>query len=430
MHPDPPALRSSPPRGLIVAAVVGAVWRWSVLLVDKWHQPLLLNDSLYYSAQARQLAHGVFFREIFVDQPGAEHGPLTPVLMAPVSWLSDPVPWQRMVTVMCGIATIVVIGLVANRLAGPRAAVWAGWIAAVYPNLWMNDGLVMSESISVLLVSVFLLLMLGAIHNTSVRRVVVIGAVVGLAALARSELLVLVAGAAVFLLVSDRSRYRDRRWWALLIRPAALVSVALLVIAPWVVFNLVRFERPVTMSTNDGTTLVGSYCDPAFSGSEKGGWNVFCVVNDPDYSMDEEPSVRSARQRSLAATYARAHVREVPGVVAARIGRSLDLYGLHNLVAQDVGEERYAWASWAGIAAWWVLAVAAAFGIRRVTVRERWVLALPAMSVLLTTVVFYGGHRIRSSMEPTVVILAAITCAAVAGRLVDRRVDRRVVVHE
>ena len=48
--------------------------------------PLMLNDSLYYSLQARQLAHGVWFRELFVDQPGAEHGPLTSTLMAVVSW--------------------------------------------------------------------------------------------------------------------------------------------------------------------------------------------------------------------------------------------------------------------------------------------------------------------------------------------------------
>jgi hypothetical protein len=35
--------------------------------------------------------------------------------------------------------------------------------------------------------------------------------------------------------------------------------------------------------------------------------------------------------------------------------------------------------------------------------------------VLCTTVLFYGGHRIRSSAEPTVVLLAAVAVAAGRG---------------
>ena len=96
----------------------------------KWSHPLLLNDSLYYAAQAQQLAHGVWFREVFVDQPGAEHGPLTSTLMAVVSWGSDPFNRQRLVTVACGIATVAVIGLVGRRVAGDRAGLIAAAIAA------------------------------------------------------------------------------------------------------------------------------------------------------------------------------------------------------------------------------------------------------------------------------------------------------------
>jgi Dolichyl-phosphate-mannose-protein mannosyltransferase len=418
MHPTQTAPRPTLPRGLVVAAVVGAVWRCWVLFVDKWDRPLLFNDSLYYSAQARQLAHGTFFREIFVDQPGAEHGPLTPLLMAPVSWMHDPVPWQRMVTVCCGIATIVVIGLVAGRLAGPRAAVCAGWIAAVYPNLWMNDGLVMSESISVLLVALFLLRMEAAAREWSVRSAALVGLIVGLATLARSELVLLAPAAAVVLFFVDRPENESPTEPPRMLRAGVLLAIAALTVAPWVAFNLVRFERPVTLSTNDGTTLLGAYCDDTFSGPEVGGWYVFCVTEgDPDYATDEEPSVRSARQRSLAITYAREHVGELPRVIAARVGRTLDLYGLHSLVKQDVGEERARWASWAGIVAWWVLAVAALAGIGRVRALSRWILFLPVLSVLVTTIVFYGGHRIRSSMEPTVVVLAAIALSGLAARI-------------
>jgi hypothetical protein len=206
-------------------------------------------------------------------------------------------------------------------------------------------------------------------------------------------------------------------WRERLIRPAVVVGAAVVVASPWVAFNLSRFERPVTLTTNDGTTLLGSYCDGSYGGPNMGGWSLFCVVDDPDYDVAEEPSVRSERQRTLAVRYARAHLTRLPVVVAARIGRSLDVYGLDSLVAQDVGEERYRWASWAGIVSWWALAVAAVAGLRRIDSRTRWLLLLPCAAVAVTTIVFYGGHRIRSSMEPTVVIAAAVMVVRMIAQL-------------
>lgn len=422
-------------RGLTIAVIVGALWRLSVLVFDKWHQQLLLNDSIYYSAQARQLVEGRWFREVFVDQPGAEHGPLTSLLLASVSWVDDPLPWQRLVTTCFGIGTIVVIGFLGRRVGGVRVGVIAAAIAAVYPNLWMNDGLVMSESLSMLLVAGVLLSAHRAMTTPGWRVVAVTGVLAGLATLARSELALLVPGLAAMLwfvgrpvggassalLQPDTPAQPDaplvpaspgpmlwRQRWA---RPSVLVGAAVLVASPWVAFNLSRFERPVTLTTNDGTTLLGSYCDAAFNGPDMGGWSLFCVVDDPEYGVGEEPSVRSARQRSLAVQYARSNLTRLPVVVAARIGRSLDLYGLDSLVAQDVGEERYRWASWAGIVSWWALAMAAVPGLRRIDSRTRWILLLPCLTVAVTSIVFYGGHRIRSSMEPTVVIAAAVMIA-------------------
>ena len=104
--------------------------------------------------------------------------------------------------------------------------------------------------------------------------------------------------------------------------------------------------------------------------------------------------------------------------------RTADLYGLHDLVFQDVGEERWRWASWAGIASFWVMAPAAVFGLIRLRRRARWLLLGPVAVVAVTTVVFYGAHRIRSSAEPTVVIGAAAAVVALTDRLRARRVDR------
>lgn len=408
--------------GVWAAVIAGALWRLGILIADKWDQELLFNDSLYYSAQARQLADGVFFREIFVDRPGAEHGPLTSILMAPVSWMDDPVPWQRLVTIACGVATIAVLGVLGRRLGDWRTGVAAAWIAAAYPNLWMNDGLVMSESVSVLAVSVTLLVahdILTADGQIRLGSVALLGLLAGLSTLARSELGLLIPALVVLLVV------RTRTW-----RPAVLFVVgAVLALGPWVGFNLARFERPVLLTTNDGTTLLGAYCDASFYGPHVGSWSLPCQLEDPDYSMDEEPSIRSERQRALAVEYAQDNLRALPKVVVARVARTLDLYGFEGLVGMDVGEERYRWASWAGIVCWWILAPLALAGAvisrRRMNRFVRWLLFVPVIAVAITTVVFYGAHRIRSSMEPTVVLFAAIAVIAVVDQVRRRGAARR-----
>ena len=380
-------------RAMLRCVVLGAAIRCTYVAFH-WGHKLKLNDSWYYSEQARQLAHGRWFREIFYDQPGAEHGPLTSLLMAPVSFTSHYQDFQRLVTVVTGIALVWAIGRFAEEVAGPKVGLVAAFIAAVYPNLWMNDGLVMSESISMLLVALSLWAAWRASEHAHVRGVV-LGIALGLAVLARSELALLLP---LVLL-----------WLALSRRRAALTALgcAVLVVTPWVGFNMARFERPVLLTTNDGTTLLGANCPQTYSGDHLGGWLVTCVAADPAFSPTEEPSVRSARQRSLAVRYALDHMDRWPAVVAARVGRTLDLFGIEDSIFQDQGEERPVFFAWVGVVFFWAIALASVFGARVVARRLRWLLAVPIVTVMATTVLFYGAHRIRSTAEPVLVILAS-----------------------
>ena len=396
---------------------IGAVIR-VVYLLTKWNLPLALNDSIYYSGQAHQLAHGRFFRELFVDRPGAEHGPLTSLLMAPVSFGDDYLRWQRCVTVVCGILLVWLLGALGARLGGSRAGVCAAGIAAVAPNLWVNDGLVMSESVSMLLVACVLWFALDALEHATRRSFVLLGVALAFAALARSELILLVPLVLLWLGV-----WRRRAGLTTLKALVPTAAAVLAVLAPWVVFNLARFENPVLLTTNDGTTWLGANCDDTYSGETLGGWSLRCVVADVDYQYDEEPSVRSARQRSIAVRYVRDHLADVPAVVVARVGRTLDLHGLSDLVRQDVGEERPEWVAWTGIVTFWAMAVASAVGALRLGRRHRWLLLLPCIVVLCTTVLFYGGHRIRSSAEPSLVLLSAMALLAAIETFRRRRLD-------
>jgi len=391
--------------GLAACAAGAAVVRLAVYFRYYRGAPFGFNDAPYYSQTATALAHGHWF--VLDGQPAAEHGPITTLLVAPVSWMDSPEDWQRLVTVVTGVAVVVVIGLVGRRLGGERVGLVAAALAALYPGLWLNDGLVMAESPGALAVVVWMLAALIWRARPTPGWAAVMGVAAGVAMLTRAELGVLmIAGVVAAWWLGG-----DRRW----LMAALAAAGGLLVLAPWVAFNVGRFDRTVILSTNDGTTLRASNCDAAYEGRAIGSAVIKCLVIEPEV-VGMETSQRSARWRADGIEYARDHAGRVPVVVLARLGRSLDLFGLGYQVDEDVREGRPRLGSWAAIFSFWVLAALALVGQRRATRFGRFVLWTPVAAVLLTAVAFYGSHRVRAALEPSVVLGAALAVVALAER--------------
>ncbi len=65
---------------------------------------------------------------------------------------------QRLTMTVFGAGVVLLIGLIGRAVAGNRAGLIAAGIAALYPNLWINDGLVMSETLATLAVALAILL--------------------------------------------------------------------------------------------------------------------------------------------------------------------------------------------------------------------------------------------------------------------------------
>jgi hypothetical protein len=391
---------------VMLVAVLVRVAYW----ISKWDAALLFNDSVYYSGQAVKLFHGEWFRDPFFDMPGAEHGPLTSLLMAPLSGGSDPHRWQRLVTVVCGIVLVWLVMKWVSEMTSTRAGLIAGGLAAVHPNLWMNDGLVMAESVA-------LVLMVAGLW-TAWRRSGGVGrfgwwapgVLLGLASLARSEMLlvaVIVAGWWLW-------RERGSGCWRLLV-------AAVVVVTPWTAWNATRFDAPVLLTTNEGGVMLGANCDATYSGRDIGGWSILCLAADPEYRPDEDAAVRSSRQRSIAASYVRTHLSSVPEVMAARVLRTFDLYGFESQMHQDVGEERPRWAVWAGIAVFWVLVPLSVLGWRRLGRDAHPFVLAPVVVSVVTALVFYAGHRLRVTGEPSMAVLSAVGVAHVLASRVARR---------
>src|SRR6266567_2167782 len=138
-------------RILLLIALAALAVRVAYVGLAKRNQPIK-GDQLFYNAEANRMADGDLFIEPFNPHPpplighdpAADHPPLTVMVLTPVSFVTDHgLMAQRLTMSVLGAAAVLVIGLLTRALAGDRAGWIAAVIAAVYPNLWVNDGLVM-----------------------------------------------------------------------------------------------------------------------------------------------------------------------------------------------------------------------------------------------------------------------------------------------
>jgi hypothetical protein len=412
---------------LLLLTVAAAGIRVAYVLAVTRHQSQLYGDQIAYARVAGSLADGRGFRDPFtVDRtlPNADHPPLTSILVSPAYLLfdrtADADTAARLVMALVGSGTVFVVGLAARRVAAnveidPDSPVArrVGWTAAglatVLPGLWIHDGVIMSEGPGALTVALVIWAAVRALDRPSARRFAVLGGLVGVAALARSEAVVLVPLLVVPLAFTrrgdraERSRAAPVAWLT-----AGGVGVAL-VLAPWVVPNLLRFRHPVVLSTNDGSTLLGANCDSAYRGSTKGLWILDCVLaeSDPDAA---DASVNSARFRSAAIRYVRHHLGDLPGVVGVRELRAWSLWSPRQEVYLNAGEGDEHWVSWAAMVGSWTMMALGAAGMVVLRHRDRpvWPLGAQAVAVTLTAAAFYGLARFRIGADVALLIGGAV----------------------
>ena len=126
------------------------------------------------------------------------------------------------------------------------------------------------------------------------RRAAVLGLAIGVAALTRGEaqLLLLLLALPVVWLVPRGGRVR---------LGAAVLAGFLVLVGPWLARNWITFNRPTSISTNEGGLLAGANCHDAYNGFLIGSWG--CLpVNDPRLDVElaevwQHPVERSCEPR-------------------------------------------------------------------------------------------------------------------------------------
>ena len=376
-------------------------------------------DAAYYELEARTVANGNGFADPFRLLPGADqaivpdasHPPLTVMVLAPIARAFDGQLILRFASALAGLGVVLLSALLAREVAGDRAGLITAFIGAIYPFLWVNDGLIMSESFTgVAVVGTVLATYKAARSPNQWWRWLLVGLLGGISALGRAELVLLVPVIAAGVLLAPRIGAIRVRLIA-----SALAGVSLLlVLAPWFIYNSSRFEKRVILSTNDGLAMVASNCDEAYSGNVIGLTflrSADCLPAPPR----GDQSVVAEEYRRVAFKYMSENASRVPIVVLARLGRDWSLFRPADMLSWNVAEGRPRWVTSLGLVFYYPLLLGAFVGAFILWRRKRWIwpLLAPGLVVSLGAIFAYGQIRFRAPAEPFIVILCAVALSAI-----------------
>jgi 4-amino-4-deoxy-L-arabinose transferase-like glycosyltransferase len=374
------------------------------------------GDAFFYHAGANVLADGRGFVSPFFAHrsvQAAEHPPLYVVFLAIPSVLGFQSVLAHLVwSSLLGGVTIFLVGLIGRDVFSSRAGLGAAALAAFYPNVWVPDTSLMAETLAMASTALALWLAYRYWRAPSVGRLALVGLAGGLGALSRSELVLLIPFLVVPLAVLAPGPDRRRRGKAI----GAGLAAGIVVIAPWIGFNLARFEQPVFLTSSYGSLLSAANCDDVWRGPLKSYFLQSCTIHIRDTEMPPgnlDQSQQDEVYRKAALRYVRHHLDLLPGVVAARVAGIVGLYHPARQINIDSAiEGRPTWLARSGMYAFWALAVLSAAGaviLRRSRRAPVFPLLVPPVIVLVTAVVTYASTRFRSSSEVVVCVLAAIT---------------------
>ncbi len=404
-----------PPRtfgvALAVITLLGLAVRVVYVLAVTVRENGKVYDALWYGVTSNGLAQGQFFRTPFGTTPSAAHPPLTSLILGGVTLPFGVHPGtglQRLTMAVLGAGVVLCVGLVGRAVAGPWTGLVAAGLAAVAPNFWIANGILMSETPAMLLMALILMATIRLLRRPTLVSAVLLGVACAAEALVRAELILFVPTLLVPAALAARPVPLGRRF--------ALAGMGVLtvvvVLAPWVGRNLATFHDPTSISTGDGRALLGANCAQAYSGQGLGNWHIACANAHPD--ADE--SVESSKDLHAAVQYAEHHAGRLPVVMLARVGRLWDFYQPIQMINLDVNEGRPVPAARAGLVVYYALLPFAVGGIavlRRRRIRQ-WYLLVPAGVVTIVSALFYGTVRFRAPFEVCLVVLAAPALVLVA----------------
>ena len=318
-------------------------------------------------------------------------------------------------SLMGGVAVLAVF-VVGRRMGGRAVGVAAGLVLALWPNLVVYSGLLLSETLFVTLLAVSLAALFTM--NDQARwhwgRAVLAGGSFGLACMVRPQVLLTLPALALAWAVS-------RTGWRQVLARSAVLAVGVLVMSvPWAVRNYSVFGAFVPFSTNGGDNLCVGFHPRA-----TGGFEIPAYCDTGEFYTDGVAAElrRDKETRALALKWLRAHPGELPALSGRKmwVTYRTDTDGLY--AAVSFGSDQFMGGSFRTAQhvvdlVWGALLAAAVLGLF-VTLGRGWGrrrLDPTALCVVMATlagaavpVLFFGDPRFKLGAAPLLAVLAGVT---------------------
>ena len=350
--------------------------------------------------------------------PTAFRPPLYPLFLAAVyKVFGVHVTLARLAGATVGALSVMLLIALTARLWDRRVAMAAGILAAVFPPMVMASTALMSEALAI----PFELACLGCVvayrRSRRLGWVLLAGGSLGGAVLTRPNLAVLVVPM-VGLVVT-------RPWrWRALVAGLVVVVAGTLVTVPWLVRDRLAFHHWVPLTTQTGVVVAGTYNQTSARYKvAPGAWIPFPWDPTDAALMARHPHAGEIEMSSVLQSAAWRYEKAHPGyAVMVGYDNTRRLFDL-----EPLSQTRASTAFSYGVPSWWgdadavsalaalALAVAGA-GLSR---KRRIPLAYWSAPVLLwlTTAVLQGMPRLRATLDPFLLQLAAVTLVAASTAL-------------
>ncbi len=385
------------------------------------------SDAHEYDQLARNLLQWHCYCIFVPGHATTYRPPVFPLFLAGVYLLSGASTLAgRLALSVVGAVTCVLVNVLARDLFGRRTGLLAGVIAATYPQLFVYDAWLYSESLAICLFAASCLTMMRAIQRPPGWRWLLVGVLLGLTALVRPNGIYALLAVLAWALLAVLARSITRK--QAIIGVVLIALGCLVVMAPWTIRNAVVTDGAfVPISTGSGIVLAGAYNDraasePAYVGS----WiNPLGVPADHAVLRQFPPEcwstcevARDQAARNLGLAWAVSHLQRLPALVWQRMLR----FWTPALPPIEGGLPIPLWPYLAGAYPAAIICLALA-GLFRLKGRDL-VALLPclfAATVVLGGMLFYGSVRLRAPLEPFLVVLASGAIGWLITRLAHRR---------
>jgi len=368
------------------------------------------GDYIWYRNVALLISKGKFFifpkfkQQIFPPgYPTALHPPLYPLVLAFFDFLGlKTIHEQLLINCLEGSLMVFALMLAGAEIDGYAVGIISGLISSISPALLVYDGVGLSEQTEMLVVSFVIFMSYKTYKTPSFKNVAILGCLIGLSSMVRSEqiLMVLTIGLPLFI-------KRRRQIIPFFVKALAFAGGVFLIVSPWVIRNIVIFNPPETFSSQLGITLETANCKQTYYGALVGYWDFECYKG---IKVPRSEAGADQVWRNVALNYIKGHFLRFIEIIPYRVGRILYIYNPFQQAALNQFEGWPIQLGRINVYFGWIEELLALVGIVVLVKKGVWLAPLTAqiILVLLVAIFIYGNSRYRSSFELSLVLLSAV----------------------